>query len=209
MALTEYKGSVETSVAKDELTGSYTINTAVYAFDQKVSEDSTEYTPESVTPTPDPEPEPEPEPVVITGVYQTAHPSSYLTDTSVEDAPLDLTGNDGLKNAFANCASLTAITLATDVENVSGTDFSNAFYGCTALETITGTLDISGSTYAEMKDMFKDCDSLTAVSIKNGTDTNDITAENVEIDGTTYDYAYEYLGLTAIQFTDAVTLVTE
>lgn len=207
MALTDYKSSLETTVEKDSVTGKYTINTAFYTFDTKVKEESSEYDP--AIPTPDPDPEPEPTPVTITGIYQQAHPSTYLTDTSVQDAPVDLTGNNGLKNVFANCEALTAIDLSTDVSNVSGTDNSNAFYGCTALTTITGTIDLTDVPYTGMKDMFKDCTSLTAVSIKNGADDNDITAENVEVAGVTYDYAYEYLGLTAEQFASAVTLVTE
>ena len=212
MALTEYKSSLETEVTKDSLTGKYTISTSIYSFYTKVKEDSTEYEPEIIpTPIPEPEPEPEPEPtpVTITGIYQQAHPSTYLTDTSVQDAPVDLTGNNGLKNVFANCEALTAIDLSTDVSNASGTDNSNAFYGCTALTTITGTIDLTDVPYNGMKDMFKDCTSLTAVSIKNGADDNDITAENVEVAGVTYDYAYEILGLTAEQFASAVTLVTE
>ena len=203
--LKSYKGAIEAHVEKDVLTGKYTVNTSVYAFANKVKEESIEYVPESPTPTPDPDPEP----VTITGIYQQAHPSTYLTDTSVQDAPVDLTGNNGLKNVFANCGALTAIDLSTDVSNASGTDNSNAFYGCTALETITGTIDLTDVPYTGMKDMFKNCTSLTAVSIKNGTDDNDITAENVEIAGVTYDYAYEILGLTVEQFANAVTLVTE
>lgn len=235
MALTDYKSSLESVVEKDPVTGKYTVNTSVYAFANKIKEESTEYDPESPTPTPDPEPDPFPE---AGGTYQRLHPTTYRTDTSVQNAPMSL-NNVGIACAFVNCVSLTSIDLTTDVSDVADITFTchhafagckelttvnlgtyfetistdttleHMFDGCIKLATITGTIDLSNISYTNMKDMFKNCTSLTAVSIKNGVGDNDITAENVEVDGVTYAYAYEILGLTAEQFASAVTLVTE
>lgn len=234
MALTDYKSSLESAVEKDPVTGKYTVNTSVYAFANKIKEESIEYDPESPTPTPDPEPDPFPS---ITGIYQASHGSTYKTDTSVKDAPLTLDPG-GLTCAFTNCVSLISVDLTTDVlvgigfnthhdafagcrslttvnlgtlfETASeASTFENMFKGCTNLQTITGTIDISKANGGidALKDMFAGCTSLASVTLKTG--DIDIAEENVEVDGVTYAYAYEILGLTAEQFASAVTLVTE
>lgn len=230
--LKSYKGSLEAQIEKDSLTGKYTINTAIYSFDTKVKEETSEYDPAS--PTPDPEPDPFPS---IPGIYQASHGSTYKTDTSVQDAPLTLDPG-GLTCAFTNCVSLISVDLTTDVlvgasfnthhdafagcrslttvnlgtlfETASeASTFENMFKGCTNLQTITGTIDISKANggIGALKDMFAGCTSLASVTLKAG--DIDLTEENVTVDETTYAYAYEVLGLTAEQFANAVTLVSE
>lgn len=189
------------------------------------------------------------------GVYQKLHPTTYLTDTSVQNVPLDLTNNYGLKQAFMNCSSLTSVNLNSDVTapEYGALDNSYAFKGCTALTSVnlgsiklgyyivsedpahmndpilvtpsflgmfdgcTNLTSISGDIYftdispALLINMFRGCSNLNCsnLNIYNGyTDSeNDLfqkyTGGGLEIDGQTYTYSYEALGLTKAQLHQA------
>lgn len=233
MPITNYASSIDVDVEKSGDT--YTITTAKYQMGVKVSEDSSTFTPSGGGGGGGDEPSTDPFPT-ITGIYQAAHPTTYKTDTSVQDAPLTLDPG-GLTIAFTNCVALTSVDLTTDVtvgtsfnshhdafagcsalttvnlgtlfETASGaTTFENMFNGCTNLTTITGIIDVSTASGGvdALKFMFKGCSSLESVSLKVG--ELDLEETNVTVSGITYDYAYEVLGLTALQFSNVVSIVT-
>ncbi len=112
--------------------------------------------------------------------------------------------------AFAGCRALTTVDVGDyfDIEYYEqtnefyapGLSFVSMFEGCSSLTTVTGRIDIGFvGSIQKLKDMFKGCTNLRRVEIGCGVkDTEnyiDLMAQNVTIDGVTYTYAYEYLGL--------------
>ena len=114
--------------------------------------------------------------------------------------------------AFAGCKALTTVNLGDYFEGVyntetgtiyaSGLSFVSMFEGCSSLTTVTGTICVGFTGgYQPLKDMFKGCTNLRSANLDCGVidteDYVDLMAQNVDIDGVTYDYAYEYLGLSS------------
>lgn len=181
------------------------------------------------------------------GIYQSLHPYTYLTDTSVQDAPLDMSSGYGLKQAFMNCSALSSVNLSTDViisssgalensyafsgctslvsvdlgdimlgKNMSSTlsvtpSFLCMFDGCSNLTNISGSIYFTSVTPALLAHMFRGCTKLDCSNLKiyNGfTDSiydlfQKYTGNRLEIDGETYTYSYEALGLTKAQLHQA------
>lgn len=152
------------------------------------------------------------------GVYYT---DVFANCTSLQSIDLQtvVTGYDYdykapfFDNMFYYDLSLTSVNLrdAASENDFARFDANNSyvrmFYGCQALTTISGTIDFTDVPTENGLHMFSGCQQLNAVTIKNGTGNFDITRQNVEIDGITYNYAYEALGLTAYQMENVVTLV--
>ena len=113
--------------------------------------------------------------------------------------------------AFAGDKALTTVDLGDYfVDNRLALAVS-MFEGCSSLSTIVGTIWIGAvDSWTALKDMFKGCSSLSSVNINCGYNNDpkyrDLMVEDVTIEGVTYDYAYEYLGLTAEQMSNAVHL---
>ena len=216
MPISNYVNSVDVDVEKSGST--YTITSKKYKFGEKVGENTYTFNAQGSsgseeTQNTDPFPS-------ITGIYQSAHPTTYKTDTSVQDAPLTLDPG-GLTCAFSNCVSLTSVDLTTDVmvgssfnihhdafagcrslttvdlgtlfETSSGAStFENLFNGCTNLQIISGTIDVSNASggISALKNMFKDCNSLESVELKLG--SIDLEETNVSIGESDNSVVYDY-----------------
>ena len=64
-----------------------------------------------------------------------------------------------LRNAFANCSTVTSVTMPNSVREI----YSDAFYNCTGLTTVT----LSDSLQTIWENAFNACSSLTSVNIPN------------------------------------------
>ena len=89
--------------------------------------------------------------VIITALKKAAAGDLVIPDT-IEGNPVTSIGN----YAFAQCSSLTSITIPNSVTNIE----NDAFYGCTSLTSIT----IGDSVASIGKFAFLACSSLTAVT---------------------------------------------
>ena len=75
---------------------------------------------------------------------------------------------------FANCTSLTDVTINSDMSNTH--IFYRMFYNCSSLVSATNLKDSNmqpisnGVTNRSVKEMFRNCSSLTDISILNGAD---------------------------------------
>lgn len=109
--------------------------------------------------------------------------------------------------AFYNCTSLVSVDFSDLFDNVSNNPWwgscSHMFEGCSNLTTITTSDNkIYINTLNGSKDMFKGCTKLTGLNIDCGNiDLNASYTEPEYMGGGTYAHGYEYLGLTADQFT--------
>lgn len=143
---------------------------------------------------------------------------AFLNCKSLTTLSASTTGADGdfLTNtmhsidstsAFEGCTALETVNLGDFVDN-SRVDYehiyTNMFKDCVNLTTITGIIDISKSPLSSLKDMFKNCNSLTSVTIRQNSDVtsnNNLFSENITLNGITYNYLYELMGLTSEQVT--------
>lgn len=106
--------------------------------------------------------------------------------------------------AFYNCTSLVSVDFDDLFDPISTISkwgsCSHMFEGCSNLTTITTSDDIIYvNDLGGSKDMFKGCTSLTGLKLYCASDLSaSFTPSGSTI---AYDYAYEYLGLNASQFT--------
>lgn len=141
----------------------------------------------------------------LTGICFAFLNCKALTAVNAGDFVTNTTVSIDNTSAFEGCTALETVDLGnyTDPSDSWGQlIFTNMFKDCTSLTTVTGVLKITNASLSSLKDMFKNCNSLTSVTIRQNPDVtsnNNLFSENVTLNGITYNYLYELMGLTAEQ----------
>ena len=166
-ALKNFKGTVQYVVDKKD-PNKYVITEILWDRGVKVGENT--YTEDLTPPTPVPPSPTDPYPD-ITGVYQKLHPTTYATDTSVQDPPVDFTSpsvtvdvND-ISNAFVNCVALTSVNFSTDVllDSLGFEQANYAFAGCKELVSVDIGTKMYSSDNNKLVSMFEGCTKLETI----------------------------------------------
>ena len=103
----------------------------------------------------------------------TAHWFDGMSSATMMDLALfDTSRVTNMEHMFANCSSLTTLTLPESFETLSVTDMSGMFSQCESLTvlTLSESFDTSNVTY--MNEMFSGCSSLTTLTLPESFDTS-------------------------------------